>query len=196
MYRRLSIVSDLITEQGSTHSTQYEDKLNQLVEAKGFDALKTLVDILEEVKFHGRMPNLMEAENLYLPDYALDRIVDAAWTESIEAREFNGKVAIYLENRDNVEVKAEVKTYLQIWCENHEILRPYIATHEKLMDIENISLELALVSKAALATLNETEMEITDDVIVEKLVYLETGEHGLIVAVVPGLRQLLKGKLN
>ena len=191
MYRRLSIVSDLITEQGSTHSTQYVEKLNQLVEAKGLDALKTLVDILEEVKFHGRMPNLMEAENLYLPDYALDRIVDAARTESMEAREFNGKVAIYLENPDNEEVKAEVKTYLQIWSENHEILRPYIATHEKLMDIENISLELALVSKAALATVNETEKEITDDVIVEKLVYLETGEHGVIVAVVQGLRRIL-----
>lgn len=191
MYRRLAVVSSLLNSQGSTHRTQYIEKLSLLVPPEGFNAFKNLVDVLEEVKYHGRMPGLFELETLYLPDFALDRIVDAARPESMEARAFNRLANEYTENPGNAEVEKQINIQLQNWKENDAVLRPFINENEKLADIENISRELAMVSEAALVIIAGDIPKLSKESLIEKLNFLETGEHGLIVAVVPGLRTII-----
>lgn len=191
MYRRMDIVSKRLTEQGSTHSTQYEEKLRMLVSVDGFETLKILTDVLEEVKYHGRMPALLTMENVNLPEFALDRIVDAVRPESMSARDFNKLVDVFIENEEDEELKTQIIAQLEIWKENHDKLEPFILINEKLKDIENISAELELVSEAALSRLQGFNKDFNKDEISEKLVFLETGEAGVILAVVPGLRKLV-----
>ena len=61
----------------------------------------------------------------------------------------------------------------------------------QLIEIENISSELAEVSQATTQRLTGEEVLISDEELMKKLSFLETGEHGVVLAVVPGLRDLL-----
>ncbi len=54
------------------------------------------------------MRGLFELEYLYLPDFSLDRIVDAARPESMEARAFNILADEYTENPDNTKAKNHI----------------------------------------------------------------------------------------
>lgn len=60
-----------------------------------------------------------------------------------------------------------------------------------IMDIENISRELSLVSGSALGIMGEGGIAFSEEELNEKLDFIETGESGVIVAVAPGLRRLL-----
>lgn len=191
MYRRLEVISNQLTIQGSMHIKQYQTKLQDLGGTEGYFVLKTLVDVLEEVKYHGRMPSLMESENMYLPDFPLDRIVDAARPESTEARAFNKQVEEYIMSPTDSALKDSIITSLHSWDQNHEKLLPFIEESEKLQDIEKISLELSEVSNAIIQKVSGDETDFTKEDLMEKLSFLETGEHGVVVAVVPGLRGLL-----
>ncbi len=192
MYRRLKTLSDQLTEQGSHHDIQYTEKLKIMIPAEGLESLTNLTDFLEEVKYHGRMPDLFEREKLYLPDFPLDRIVDAVRPESWPARDFNQQVDKYLAGPKDQEVKDEIITQLKIWEANHQSLASYYQSSEKLQEVENISRELSVVARAAIQHLeNGTDAK---EQIMEKLAFLETGEHGVILAVAPGLRRLLMAK--
>lgn len=191
MYRRLDVVSLQLTDQGSMHDKQYEIKLHKLVAPNGFIPLKILVDVLEEVKYHGRMGTLIEKENLYLPDFPLDRIVDAARPESMEARAFNKLVESFVQDKTNASYKSNILNQLEIWTQNHNNLMPFMDESDKLIEMENISAELAEVSRATTQRLSGGEVLISDEELMKKLSFLETGEHGVVLAVVPGLRDLL-----
>ncbi len=190
MYRRLSVFSNQLTKQGSLHDIQYETKLKSLVKPGGLVYLKNLTDYLEEVKYHGRMPSLMEMDSIYLPDFPLDRIVDAVRPESIAAREFNLLVEKYLEE-SSTEQKRKIIDQVKVWQYNHELLSQYFNTSEKLEDIEDISLELSKVSADAIAILDNRETTLSKELLLNKLSFLETGENGVILAVVPGLRKII-----
>lgn len=191
MYRRLAVVSGQLTNQGSTHESQYEIKLKKLIAPEGFEYLKNLMDALEEVKFHGRMTGIMNAEYMYLPDFPMDRIVDAAKPESMKARAFNKLVDAYMDDQTQEQLKSDIEKQLEKWAKNHEQLSAFIAESEKLKDVEKFSLELSVVSVAALNKLGMRETNFSEDELMEKLSFLETGEHGVIVAVASGIRRIL-----
>ncbi len=193
MYRRLELISKQLTEQGSRHETYYESMLHRLIEPAGFEALKTLVDNLEEVKYYNRLAGILGMDELYLPDMPLDRVVDAARPESMEAREFNIMVDAFIADSTGVKNKTEIMNQLEIWSENNERLMSFIGESEKLMEIEHISADFSLVSHAALEKLSNkssvTQEEISQ--LMEKMAFLEQGDHGVLLAVVPGLRKLI-----
>jgi hexosaminidase len=190
MYRRLQALSDQLTWQGSSHDTQYMSKLHELIPNAGFKDLKNLTDILEEVKYHSRMTALLDADSLYLPDFALDRIVDAVRPESLVARSFNQLVDRFMEENDT-KLKKEIMGQLKIWQFNHELLTPYFDNSEKLQDVQNISHDLSVVSDGALALLDNRESNLSKEILLSKLSFLETGENGVVVAVTPGLRRII-----
>ena len=165
--------------------------LDKLVPPVGLEPLKTLVDLLEEVKYYNRIAGIMGMEDLYLPDLPLDRVVDAAKPESMEARQFNKLVDANI--IDPSVGKEDIIKQLELWSTNHEKLKPFIADAEKLLDIERISMDFSFVAQAVLEKQTQGRL-LTDDEqnqIMEKLAFLEQGEHGVLVAAVPGLRKLL-----
>lgn len=196
MYRRLPFISDHLTKQGSTHDTQYVVMLKKLGGEEAFDALKILVDVLEEVKYYSRLSQLLGMEDLYLPDLPLDEVVDAARPESLEARTFNLLVDEFMLDSERQKNKDEIIDKLEIWQKNHGLLTPCFDKNNKLKEIENISTDLSLVAASCLNLIRSTNNlpKLNDDektMIMEKLSFLETGENGVLVAVVPGLRRLV-----
>jgi hexosaminidase len=143
MYRRLIVTSDQLTLQGSTHHTQYDAKLRTLISEDGIGYLKILLDILEEVKYHNRMQTLIEMDMVYLPDFPLDRVVDAVRPESMEARAFNKAVDSFIDNK-RMEARDEIYSQIERWQHNHESLMPFFPVSTKLQDIQKISEELSL----------------------------------------------------
>jgi hexosaminidase len=190
MYRRIEVLSKQLTKQGSHHEIQYRTKLKKLISTEGLPYLLNLTDLLEEVKYHGRMPTLLREDSIYLPDFALDRIVDAVKPESMRARQFNKLVDRFMENEHTAQ-KKKLINQLKQWQYNHELLMPYISISDELGDVENISLELSVVSENVIAILDDRQPNLSKELLLTKLSFLETGENGLLVAVVPGLRKII-----
>ncbi len=194
MYRRLPYISHHLTQQGAMHEVHYEIKLNKLIDQEGFDYLKTLVDVLEEVKYYNRLSMIMELDEVYLPDLPLDRVVDAAKPESLYARSFNAMVDEYLADSLRTVYKDQILQQLQIWSANHELLQSYIDQSEKLKDIEKISYEFSSISKLCLEKLSNSGTNLLEPdslQIANKLIFLDQGDNGVLLAVTPGLRRLL-----
>lgn len=191
MYRRLAFTSNQLTELGVTHDTQYEVMLKRIGGKYGYGPLKTLVDVLEEVKYYGRMSSLFEVENLYLPDLPLDGVVDAAKPESMLAKSFNKLVDEFLADSSKQEHRVEIQNQLEIWSKNHELLKPFIDQSEKLREVERISSDFSLVSGAALLAIEQKISEDETKDLMEKLSFLDQGENGVLLAVSPGLKRLI-----
>jgi hypothetical protein len=98
---------------------------------------------------------------------------------------------MYFADQSNTKLINDIKKQLEKWSQNHERLETFISISEKIKEIENISRTLAEVSDIAYKKLNGAQVELPADQLAEKLLFLETGEHGVIVAVVPGLRRIL-----
>ncbi len=197
MYRRLPFISNYLSERGAIHNTQYELMLKHLGGNDGYKALKILVDVLEEVKYYGRLTSLFEIEGLYLPDLPLDGVVDAAKPESFQARSFNMLVDELLADPSNQGFSNEIKKQLEVWSSNHELLKPFINQSEKLRLIAQISSDFSMVSGAALLRMNTIEhrQQIPEkdlSELKEKLIFLEQGEHGMLLPVAPGLKRLIE----
>ncbi|MEL6843041.1 MAG: hypothetical protein AAFP02_07480, partial [Bacteroidota bacterium] len=128
------------------------------------------------------------------PDLALDKVVDAALPESFMAREFNQLVDTYLAS-PTIANKTLITSRLNIWALNHEVLSLLIQRSPKVQEIENLSRELSTVSQLLQRHLEKVEplTETEKAQLEEKLQFLETGENGVMVAVVPGLGALLGG---
>ncbi len=182
MYRRLNAFAGELSSRGINPESIYEQRLLSLIGEEGYNELKVIMDLMEEVKYHGRMPALMEMDKLYLPEYQLDRLVDIAMPESKAARNF-GKLV------ENGETDAILEA-LQSWKAAAESLDPYLAGDDKLNDLTTMNSELLLVSEELILRLESGEPSMTDSLLNQKLSMLETGENGLILAVVPSLRKL------
>ena len=129
--------------------------------------------------------------NLYLPDLPLNGIVDAARPESFEALKFNRLVESYVAAPNDAE-GTDITIYLNTWSNLNDQLQPYINT-EDLEKAAKILAEFSDVSKALLNKL-EQNTELTSgekDALSEKISFLENGENGMLLAVAPGLRNLL-----
>lgn len=196
MYRRLSVFSEYLTRRGSPHAEQMNAILKPLIDPAGLTYLTTLVNLLEEVKYYGRLTPVMAMEELYLPELQLNRIVDAARPESFEARKFNNLVENYLLDL-NPKNKEEIIQYLTRWSELDAKLSPFLKT-DKLMEISEISKEFSFVSAEILTGLETEDLWSNKkvDTIQQKILFLENGEYEVTLAVAKGLGQLLTLKQN
>lgn len=191
MYRRLAVFSEYLGRRGSPHAQQMGNIVQQLVDPSGFTQLMALVELLEEVKYYGRLTPIMAQKELYLPDLPLNGIADAARPESFKARAFNKLVENYTES-SKAEDRIQIEAYLSAWSRLNTQLQPYL-TSDKLQEVSKISTEFSFVSNHLLAMLNQNEVVSEEKIqtLEQKLNFLETGENGVMLAVVPGLRKLL-----
>ena len=191
MYRRLEAFSVYLGRRGSPHLQQMNSILEPLIEPQGFSNFITLVELLEEVKYYGRLTPVMAQKDLYLPDLPLDGIADAARPVSFKARKFNKLVQRYVET-SNAEDLIQIELQLANWSRLNKELQPYL-TNDKLQVISKILHEFSFVSGELLSVTDENEnwSDAKIESVEDKLNFLETGENGVTLAVVPGLRQLL-----
>lgn len=193
MYRRLESVSVYLAERGSEHHAQMGKILEPMIAPEGLPYLVNLVEILEEVKYYARLSPIMSLDSVYLPDLPLNRVVDAARPESIEARRFNLLADEFLADTNLQEPKQKILQYLETWAENHKNLEPWFERSEKLGEVKALSEALAEVSVTMHAALNQNGKPFTEEErqnLLDKITLLETGENDVLVAVAPGLRRL------
>lgn len=189
MYRRLEIVSNELEERGLTHRS-YREPILREIGGEVYEPLKKLVTILEETKYYNRFQLLTELGEVYLPDLELRYIADAALPESVEARKFNNLADDYFEEPSD-QKKQQVLAHLETWSSLHGQLSPYFADSEKLQDVEKISRQLAEISTLSVNKLQDNDFEYDRQKAEEMLTFLDQGENGVVVAVVPGLRRIL-----
>lgn len=190
MYRRLTHTSDYLELCGLPHKKEMNAILEKLIAPEGLPYLTTFVRLLEEVKYYGRLSTIMGQSNLYLPDLPLNGMVDAARPESFEARKFNQLVESFVATPNDAE-ESDITTYLLTWSQLNDQLQPYM--NEDLEKAAKLLAEFSDVSKALLNKL-EQNSELTSeekDVLSGKISFLENGENGMLLAVAPGLRNLL-----
>ena len=196
MYRRLGFITGHLTDRGVTHEKYYTPMLKRLAGDDGYLPLKTLVDILEEVKYYDRMAIIQDLDSLYLPDLPLDGVADAALPESMVARHFSKLVDHYIADPDKVKNREEITGFLQDWASNHTKLKPFITNSDKLKEIENLSAGLSAVSAVALQAIDIQDRgqkidEQQKSETIEKLTLLETGENGVLLATAAAIKKLV-----
>jgi len=147
---------------------------------------------LEEAKYYNRLQFLMELDEVYLPDLELRNIADAAYPESMKARDFNNLVNNYYEEPSE-EKKEQILSHLEAWAILYEQLDPHFDDSEKLQNVEKLSERLAEISNFARNKLQDGNYEYDQQKAEEILTFLDQGENGVVVAVVPGLRRILFG---
>lgn len=186
MYRRLEIQSSLLEDRGLMHMA-YQHEIVQSWGLTDETPVWDLLEVLEEAKFYGRMAMIM-GKDIYLPKYELNHVADAALPESRYARNFNTLVAAYVEQPDE-QLKQDIISSLERWAALYDRLEPQFE-HEILSEAALMTKKLSQVSAIALGDINgELERPAVD--IDSTLSYLEQGENGIVVAVIPGLRQIL-----
>jgi hexosaminidase len=149
MYRRLLVLDDRLEGLGLRHRSYRDSLLRDMASAEYLDALRTLVDLLEEDKFFNRMV-LYEPE-LYTTT-PLNRVVDAAPPESYVAYRFAQDVDSWIASRDGA-LRERLELVLGVWAANHEQLAPAFAQSARLQEVEPHSVHLSQLASLALEAL-------------------------------------------
>ena len=201
MYRRLMFIDGHLTFYGVNHESYYALMLKKLVQSNDIGSLKTLVDVLEEVKYYDRFTYVFKdtiqnpEKILYLPDMVLEDVVDAAHPESYTAREFGNLVDGYLSENDPGS-KDKIMAQLIKWQQNNELLNPLLDDNQRLAEIRPISLALSEIAGAGIEALDVMAKKHSLD----PQRYLEIQslmdeaarqKAALIIAVEPAIRKLV-----
>ncbi len=192
MYRRLEVTSQRLELLGLTHRSSHERMLRRLTDYRPIDALKTLTDLLEPVKYYQR-PQSREYTSL-MP---LNRLVDATRPESDVAREFSRMVDELLADRSHQRNAGAIEAWLVSWRDNHQRLLPLIRSSALLREAEPLSTNLQRLAELGLEALAAVRRgrRLPDSRREEQLEVLERGaqpQAELLIRVEPAVRRLLE----
>jgi hexosaminidase len=146
MYRRLVTVSLQQEELGLQHEKNFDMMLRRLTNGADTQALRILMGVVEPLKVYTRHRQPWR----YYSYSPLTRVVDAARPDAPDAREFRRLVDRYLEARE-ADTKApeearKIKAWLELWQDNHDLLKVTIAQSPILKEIESTSEDLTAIS--------------------------------------------------
>ncbi|MDZ7314741.1 MAG: family 20 glycosylhydrolase [candidate division KSB1 bacterium] len=157
MYRRLEVVSFRLEELGLTHEKNYEMMLRRLTNNLPTAPLRTLVDVVEPLKYYqrGRYRDFTQ----YSP---YTRVMDAARPDAAVAREFRQQVDRYLAGgAKDEQLRDQIVKQLQKWEKNHERLLPIIDASPILREIEPLSRQLSECAASGLHLMKAVEGKST-----------------------------------
>src|SRR5271157_219118 len=186
MYRRLEVVSHELDWVGVTHHSSYALMLTRLAGMHSPEALETLADVVEPVKYYAR-----EEAREYTSLAPYNRLVDAARPESEKARIFAGMVDHLNANKDAVHKQ------LLTWRDNCEELLPLMQQSALLEEDIPLAENLSAVARAGLEALDylgagkpAPESWVKDQV---TLLSLAAKPHAeLMLMIVPPVRKLVE----
>ncbi len=193
MYQKLDRISIQLEELGLTHEKNYEMILRRLAGSYDIDALKTLVDVLEPIKFYHRVSS---KEVIYTTDSPYTRVVDAARPDARIARNFNVLVDDFIANQKDKTKAGEIKHYLTLWVNNQAALAKIINNTPALKEIDSLSINLATLSKIGEEAMNFIENDKVAqktwyDNSIHKIKVAEKPKAQTEIAIVKGIRKLV-----
>jgi hexosaminidase len=186
MYRRLALVSRHLERAGATHRRSYRPMLERLAGPHDPAPLKELADLLEPVKLYERGQT-----REYRQDTPLNRLVDTARPESLEAREFAALVARLSDNRE------EIRKRLAEWSTLRARLAPVIESSELLQEAAPLAEDVSALAAAGLQALDYIANQKTAPAgwVKEQLELAErvSKQRGaLLIMIVPSIRTLIE----
>jgi hexosaminidase len=147
MYARLEVVSRSLDWRGLTHRSDYSKMLNRLADGGRVEPLQVLADIVEPVKNYkrGRGAGIVRPTQ----QTPLNRLVDAARCESLQAMEF----ARLVDDGD----RKRIREWLMRWRNNDALLQPVLAKSFLLTEVIPLSQALRQVAETGLEALDMIE---------------------------------------
>ena len=148
MYERLGHINYQLEEHGLLHLKNYEMMLRRLLRGGDLAPLRTLVDVLEPIKWYRR--HRAAPYTIYSP---LTRIVDAAQPESLPARLLGVQMHRYLAKRQEKDFLL-LQDQFAAWVRQHDQLLPEIERSPVLREVQTISQDLAALGQIGLTALD------------------------------------------
>lgn len=149
MYKRLTIISLGLEENGVQHLKNQPMMLRRLARSYEIGCLEVLAKISEPVKGYARHSQGKAYSSLS----PLTRFVDTCYPESFEARNFKELAGRFVASRDSRQAE-ELKSWLQLWVENHQKIIDLAETSPALKEIIPLSESLKDVSLTGLEAVN------------------------------------------
>ena len=191
MYRRMHWISQYLDYSGITHNSDYPKFVESLCPSQNQQPLITFIDVLEEVKSYD--PEAIDTA--FTTTTPLDRVVDVARPESQVAVDFNILVFDFIKMRDP-ETSHQIRSILENWSQNHELLAAHFKSCEKLMEVQELSASLAEISQVGLSALTalETNALLPASQLSSKVALMNEAsisEAGVMIAVTESIRGLV-----
>ncbi len=191
MYRRLENLNPKLDVFGLKHRSSYPLMLQSLAGEHPIDALKTLAEIVEPVKYYSR-----PRTRSYTQMTPLNRLVDAARPESHKGRKFADMVASFLDDAPSYEANNKtIREWLVEWRDNHEFLNPVLQDSPLLTEIIPLSEDVAALADAGLQAIDYLEKGqkapfVWMDGVVSLLNRPQLPEYELVLKIVPAIQEL------
>ena len=191
MYRRLEVLNPRLDLIGLKHRSNYVPMLQRLAGEHSIDALKTLADIVEPVKYYTR-----PGTRKYTQMTPLIRLVDAARPESQPARKFENMVEEFLADAPDYKINDEdIRGRLTEWRDNHKVLEPVLEDSVLLEEIIPLSEDVSALSADGLQALEyikdgqDVSLAWLDGVL-SLLSLPRNPEHECVIRIVPAIQKL------
>jgi hexosaminidase len=191
MYRRLEVTSGWLEWLGVTHRSSYPLMLQRLTNHKPIEALQTLSDVLEPVKFYER-----PRARRYTSFTPLNRLVDATRPESDRARVFATRVDEFLADPERKKNADLLHRWLSVWEANHAKLEPLLSSSGILRETVPLSQNLSHLAAVGLKALESLQSgkEIVWDKDTGAMLDDASKPHAeLLIMVAPAIRKLVEG---
>lgn len=193
MYARLGVISRQLDWLGLTHNTSYPVMLRRISGGENSKDLRVLADVVEPTKGYTRYKTAVVKPTALVP---LNRLVDAARPESIEARNFSENVDAFLANPSVGADKDKIRSMLERWQSAAANL-PVLEDRSFLMkELVPVSQNLRDASAAGLQALDYLEKNTTspEEWRTSALTTLDAAgqtQAQVTLAVVPPIRKLV-----
>jgi hexosaminidase len=190
MYRRLEATSNYLESWGLQHIKGQKILTQNLTGGKNEEAVNTLIDVLEEVKYFERLSG---SELKMIP---LDEVVDAAQPESMPAKKFEFMVDDYLADKTHRVNETEIRALLSKWKDNHSGFEKIAKGNARLEKVLPSSEELSKMAGEALKALDamEGKIKITPEQKIQMqkdLSEIAPSHAGVLIAVTGSLKKLV-----
>ncbi|MGZ3833090.1 MAG: beta-N-acetylhexosaminidase [Mucilaginibacter sp.] len=200
MYRRMFALSAQLDEQGLPHISNYERALRRLTNGEATTHLKTLTDVLEQVRGYRKlMAAMFKPAQASTQSTPLTSVSDIVFPDSETKRKFRALVKLYLEKHDKA-VGNSIRAYLLTWKQNDEQLKSLFAGNKRLLEVQDHSKNLSAAAAIGLDALDRIEKGTANDggwvkQQSDALGVFEKAHGETTIAVIPEIEALVLGHL-
>lgn len=194
MYRRLESVEGDLEYLDFNFVGNFHIRLRPLIQKdrSALQPVKDLVDIVEEVKYYGRMAAY---EGRLSTNTPLNGVADLALPESKMGKKFNNWAKEYADDPSNQKAFLSLKSHMLRWQGNHAKLETVFEISPEIKKFEEFSLNLRDACRATFIVMNRRNinMEIKEE---ERQAAREAIERasqpvaGVELSIIPGLKIL------
>lgn len=189
MYRRLLVMDTRLESLGMRHRSYSYTISKPMVDEVYHPHLRTLIDVLQEDILFNRLAIYKPAYFLTTP---LNRVVDAALSESLIAYQLGKSVNSWLEFENEKDWDLLI-AHFELWAGNHQRLAPAFEGNWKLQEVEAHSIHLSALAKLGLDVLTDPGSLKGHHTEIEALLTSAKEAHGgTLLAVVEAVQKLVE----